>query len=93
MPDVPFVTWMVGALLFLSGIWMIWWGQRIWRHPERLGPGTTMYRYFQTDWRTGPRSATSRRQGLTVKRIKYYGARVVLGGVLSLVIGVVIIVT
>ncbi len=92
MSNEPFSS-ILGISISLGGLWMLWWGSRLWRHPEDLRPGTVMYRYFLTDWRTGPRTAASRRQGLTHKRIRYYGVRVILGGALALMIGVALIVT
>lgn len=81
----------IAVPLLLGGMWSIWWGQRLWRHPDRLKPETVMYRYFLIDWRTGPRSRDGKRQGLTNKRIRYYAVRVVLGGALGMLVGTALI--
>lgn len=81
----------IGVLAFSGGVLSVGWGWKIWRRPDKLRPGSLMYRFLLADWRTGPRSNSSKLQGLTEKRIKYYAIRALIGGIFGALTGLILV--
>jgi len=81
----------VGILALSGGFLSIVWGWKIWQCPDKLRPGSLMYRFLLADWRTGPRSKHSKLEGLTERRIKYYAIRAITGGIFAALAGLILV--
>lgn len=79
----------LGVLLILIGLTVAIWGLRLWQRPSSLRLDSALYRYLLIDWQTWPRKQ-SNIGNLTNKQIKYYGVRGILAGVLSVILGIVL---
>lgn len=81
----------IGILALSGGLLSAGWGWKTWQHPDKLKPGSLMYRLLLADWRTGPRSNDSKSQELTEKRVEYYAIRAIIGGILGALAGLMLV--
>lgn len=79
---------LIGAPLIFSGLWWIWQGQRMWRRPEQVRPGTYMYRHLARYYRRQLVTAEAGQPGLSRGRIRYYAVLVIVGGIIGAGLGV-----
>lgn len=77
-----------GLVLVLIGLPLAIWGLRLWKQPASLHGDSKIYRYLVIDWQTWPRRRNAEK--LTEKQIKYYGMRGLLAGLLSIIIGLIL---
>ena len=82
----------LGVAFILVGMLVLRFGIILWHDPTSLNPSGFWYRYFLRDWKAGPRSAESKKGGLTPRRIRYYAVRNVLGGLTLIIAGVLLII-
>ena len=80
-----------GVVVLLGGIYLIIVGWPMWRSPDKLVPGSLIYTRLLAEWQAGSYYYRIDKEWLPEKRIKNYGIRCVVGGILFLLLGIALI--